>query len=93
MRTKTDITNLSDAFGALAELPGAVEDLRQRIAELESRLTTSPANDTLLDTAGAAKLLAMTPEAVRQAAYRGTIPCVRVGRRLRFRRSELLAPR
>jgi excisionase family DNA binding protein len=93
MRTKTDTSNLSDAFGALAELPEVVEDLRQRIVELESRLLAPPANDTLLDTAGAAKLLAMTPEAVRQAAYRGTIPCVRVGRRLRFRRSELLAPR
>ena len=64
MRTKTDTTSLSNAFGALAELPEVVEDLRQRIAELESRLTTPPANDTLLDTAGAAKLLAMTPEAV-----------------------------
>jgi excisionase family DNA binding protein len=92
MRTKADITSLSDAFGALAELPEVVEDLRQRIAELESRLTT-PANDTLLDTVAAAKLLAMTPAAVRQAAYRGTIPCVRVGRRLRFRRAELLKPR
>ena len=93
MRTKADITNLSNAFGALAELPEVVEDLRQRIAELESRLTTLPANDTLLDTVAAAKLLAMTPAAVRQAAYRGTIPCVRVGRRLRFRPAELLKPR
>jgi hypothetical protein len=92
MRNKTDTTNLSNAFGALAKLPEDVEDLRQRIAELEARLTTPPANDTLLDAVGAAKLLAMTPEAVRQAAYRGTIPCVRVSRRLRFRRSELLAP-
>jgi excisionase family DNA binding protein len=93
MRTKADTNSLGNAFGALAELPEVVEELRQRIVELESRLTAPPANDTLLDTAGAAKLLAMTPEAVRQAAYRGTIPCVRVGRRLRFRRSELLAPR
>jgi hypothetical protein len=35
----------------------------------------------------------MTAGAVRQAAYRGAIPCVRIGRRLRFRRSELVARR
>jgi excisionase family DNA binding protein len=35
-------------------------------------------------------VLGMTKSALRMAVYRGTIPCVRVGRRLRFRPSELV---
>ncbi len=44
----------------------------------------------LLDVAQAAKLLSMTEGAVRKAAERGQLPCVRLDRRLRFRRAELL---
>ena len=45
--------------------------------------------DNLVDAKGAARLLGMTPSAVRMAAYRGTIPYEKVGRRLRFRPSLL----
>ena len=45
--------------------------------------------DDLLDARTAATFLSMTPAALRMAVYRGSIPCVRIGRRLRFRRSEL----
>lgn len=45
----------------------------------------------LLDVRQAAELLRMTPQAVYKAASRGTIPSTRLGGRLRFRRSELLA--
>jgi excisionase family DNA binding protein len=47
--------------------------------------------DQLLDAEQAATLLGMSVGALRKAAARGTIKSVRVGRRLRFRRAELLA--
>lgn len=54
-------------------------------------IEAQPANDVepLIDANAAAALLGISPSALRMAAYRGTIPCVRVGRRLRFRASEL----
>lgn len=45
----------------------------------------------LMDAEAAAELLSMTPAAVRKAAARGSLPCHRLGRKLRFKRSELLA--
>lgn len=47
--------------------------------------------DQLLSVDDAAALFGMTPGALRKAAARGSIKGIRVGRRLRFRRSELLA--
>ncbi len=47
----------------------------------------------LLDAKQAAKVLSMTVGAVHKAVERGQIACVRNGRQLRFRRSELLGPR
>jgi excisionase family DNA binding protein len=38
----------------------------------------------------AAERLGMTESALRKAVARGTIPCQRLGRRLRFRLSELM---
>jgi hypothetical protein len=68
--------------------------VRDQLRAIVLELAPSPANDIddLLDARAAAAFLGMTPAALRMAVYRGTIPCVRVGRRLRFRRSEL-APR
>jgi excisionase family DNA binding protein len=82
------VTTLAD----LEELPAVVRELQQRVRELEARLLAAPANDnanTLLGASEVARLLGLTPRAVRQAAWRGAIPFVRVGRRLRFRRSQL----
>jgi excisionase family DNA binding protein len=45
--------------------------------------------EQLLDVPGAAALLHITPRAVRQAVYRGTLPTPRLGRWLRFRRADL----
>ena len=55
-----------------------------------------PANEVdlvepLIDAREAAKILGMSPAAVRAAAFRKTIPSVHVGRLLRFRPSELTA--
>jgi excisionase family DNA binding protein len=46
--------------------------------------------EPLIDAHEAAKVLGMSPAAVRAAAFRGTLPSLHVGRLLRFRRSELL---
>lgn len=69
--------------------PGIRAEIRAII--LESEL---PSNDTeperLLDAAEAGRLLKMTPNAIRTAAYRGSIPSVKIGRRVRFRPSDLI---
>lgn len=72
----------------LAELPAIVRALQARVSELEAN--AAQPQDDLLSTDAAAKLLDMTPAAVRAAARRRTLPSVHVGRRLRFRRSDLL---
>jgi excisionase family DNA binding protein len=66
-------------------------DVREQIRTIVLEVSPSPANDVedLLDARAAAAYLGMTPAALRMAVYRGTIRCVRVGRRLRFRRSQL----
>lgn len=71
----------------------ALKDPQLR-AEIRAIVAEAPiANDTaperLVDVEEAARLLDMTPTAVRSAVGRGTLPCVRVGRRLRFRPSDL----
>ena len=55
--------------------------------ELEASLVEP---DRLVDVDHAAEILGMTKDAVRKAAYRGTLPCQRVGRRLRFRLRTLV---
>lgn len=52
---------------------------------------TATASDQLVGAEEAARILGMTVAAVRKAATRGTLPCHRVGRRVRFLPSELLA--
>jgi hypothetical protein len=65
--------------------------VRDEIREIVIECGPVPTNDVddLLDARAAASFLRMTPAALRMAVYRGTIPCIRVGRRLRFRRSDL----
>ena len=46
--------------------------------------------DELIDVSEAAKLLSMSEGAIRKSVERGTLPCVRIGRRVRFRRRDLL---
>jgi excisionase family DNA binding protein len=68
-------------------------EARQAIAEIARDAIESdrPTDDGMLDAEGAAELLAITPAAVRKAASRGSLPRCRVGRKLRFLRSELMA--
>jgi hypothetical protein len=68
-------------------------EVREQIRAIVLECAPTPANDVedLLDARGAAAFLGMTPGALRMAVYRGTISCVRIGRRLRFRRADLVA--
>ena len=67
--------------------------IRDQIRAIVMEYTPKPANDVedLLDARAAAAFLSMTPAALRMAVYRGSIPCVRIGRRLRFRRADLMS--
>jgi excisionase family DNA binding protein len=76
---------------ALAQLPAQIAALQAEIKELRAAMGAKPANDVdLVDVATAAKMLAITEAALRRATSRGTIPAVRFGRRVRYRRSDLL---
>jgi excisionase family DNA binding protein len=61
--------------------------LRQLFREVQP---PPEAEDALIDAVEAARLLGMTAAAVRQAARRRTLNPVRIGRRVRFRRAEIL---
>lgn len=78
------VAQLASIFG----LPDAVARLLDEVRELRALVESS--SPDLLNVAQAASFLCMSPEAVRKAAARGTIPCQRIGRRLRFSRRELL---
>lgn len=77
----------------LESLPTIVRQLQTRVAELEARVTVSTPTVDLIDAETAAGLLCMTPGAVRAAARRGTLPCVHVGRSVRFSRAALASTR
>lgn len=64
-----------------------IEDLVRGVVRTEFRKVL---DEELLDVDQAAALLRMSPAAVRKAVEREQLPCVRIGRRIRFRRSELL---
>tara|TARA_R110002096_G_scaffold44524_1_gene119671 strand:- start:41245 stop:41601 length:357 start_codon:yes stop_codon:yes gene_type:complete len=87
-RTMIDIDNILTAWLR----SGEVRDyFTQVLREAVNTELGEIMNGELLDVAEAAKLLSMTEGAVRKASERGQLPCVRLDRRLRFRRSELLA--
>jgi hypothetical protein len=68
--------------------------IRDQIRAIVLEFASLPANDVaedLVDTSAAATFLGMTPHALRMAVFRGAVPCLRIGRRLRFRRSDLVA--
>ncbi|MBA3351717.1 MAG: helix-turn-helix domain-containing protein [Blastocatellia bacterium] len=76
----------------LYKLPKQIADLRAELDALKEDLgKKSQAPDALLTAEQAGEFLGLTVGAVRQAAYRGSLPCVKVGRRLRFKPSDLAA--
>ena len=72
-----------------AELGMLVRD----IIRAELNRCMGPGADDLLSAEQAAALLGMSPAALRRAEERGRapVPAVRLGRRLRWRRSDLIA--
>lgn len=58
---------------------------------IDSAMRTEAPTDRLVDASEAACMLGMSVAAVRKAAIRGAIPCVRLGLRVRFRPAQILA--
>jgi excisionase family DNA binding protein len=85
--------DLTEELTAALSSPKVQEELRRTVATvLRAEMRAFPAGgDRLVDADEVAEVLGMTSGAVRKAARRGTIPAERVGRRLRFRLSALLA--
>jgi hypothetical protein len=87
------------AVGELVKEPLRDPSVREEIIAIvssdrhESVVTQVAESEPPVDANGAARLLSMTVAAVRSAAYRGTLRSHHVGRRLRFRPSELLPER
>jgi excisionase family DNA binding protein len=69
-----------EAAAMLAKLAAAAEVLRARLG---------PADGSLLTVEQVATRLAVKPSTVRAYAERGSLPCVRVGGRLRFKPSDV----
>jgi excisionase family DNA binding protein len=70
--------------------PGVKAEVRAIIADVADESEKQMTPEPLVDAVEAARLLGMTAEAVRKAAYRRSIPSVKIGRRYRFRPSELI---
>ena len=65
-------------------------EIRELVREAVRAEIRAALDEELIDTKEAAVLLNMSEAGLRKAVERGQIRCMRVGRRLRFRRSELL---
>jgi excisionase family DNA binding protein len=87
------VIDLTDDLTVALTSPKVQEELRRTVASvLRAELRTLPlGGDRFVDAEEAAQVLGMTDTAVRKATARGTIPAERIGRRLRFRLSVLLA--
>jgi hypothetical protein len=64
--------------------------MKEIVAEAVQSEIRSALEDELIDVERAAAMLDMTEGALRKAVERGQVPCQRVGKRLRFRRTDLL---
>lgn len=74
--------------GVLAALDELTDTIRAAVRAELKRASADP--DRLLPAREAAALIGLSESALRKAAQRGTIPCQRIGRRLRFRAGDLL---
>lgn len=83
--------DLSKELAAALSSPDTREELRALIREaLRAELDGTVMDDRMLDVNEAAEVLATTPAALRKAALRGRVRCHRLGRRVLFRKSDLL---
>ena len=102
LRRKSALQQTLDLDGAIAGVAISVigralgsPELRAAIfgeirAIVREEIAHAPFSDRLMGAAEAAERMGLTEAALRKAASRGTVPSHRVGRRLRFRLSELL---
>ena len=83
---------VSELRAALDASRDLVEDIVRRAVRSELARWGHGDPSELLDCDHAAELVHMTPAALRRAAQRGTFPAkaIRLGRRIRFRRGDLL---
>ena len=73
--------------------PSIRSEIKAIVLEGQPASSVPAEDEALVDAQRAAKLLGMSAVAVRAAAFRGTLPSHHIGRRLRFRPSELLPER
>ena len=99
MRPQLSPSSPSDALTAVVDAliarvlahPDLRAVLRDEIRTIvREEIARAPFADRLLDAAEAAQRLGLSEAALRKAVARGTVPCHRLGRRVRFRLSELL---
>ena len=64
--------------------------MKEIVAEAVQTEIRGALEDELIDVERAAAMLDMSEGALRKAVERGQVPCQRVGKRLRFRRADLL---
>lgn len=87
------ILNLENDLAAALRSPEVIESLEDLIRRIvDEAIQNSPLLDELLDVHGAAQVLGVTASAIWKASEEGRLPTVRHGRRLRFRRRDLLNP-
>jgi excisionase family DNA binding protein len=92
-RYAQSIIDLAQELPKTLRHPEVRDYFRDLVADVVREQLRDPTNQNpgqLLTADEAATLVGMTPSALRRAAERGTIPCRRIGRRLRFRRGDLL---
>jgi excisionase family DNA binding protein len=65
--------------------------MKEIVAEAVQTEIRGALEDELFDVERAAAMLHLTEGALRKAVERGQVPCHRVGKRLRFRRMDLLS--
>ncbi len=82
--------NLGGELTAWLDSPGAQEKLREIVRDAIREELRTVLGEELLTAEDAAKLLHMSVPALRKAVERGQVACVRIGRRVRFRRSDLI---